>query len=196
MLLILTIRLNLILETLTLFIESSLLDNTQWTEYEKRLKKHLEEWGRTEVEQSSHRAIATRQSFSQSKRIHSRREYATSDDVTVTNIRIRKLQFDPKNLRSLLLIKFLFDFDETEEESEEDDDDIDYDQILITRKFKVIDAKIIQVTVLYFERAWIQSRFITRWSKAENLRLGKQVQWLLPAIFIREKLYTFWVDVE
>ena len=30
------------------------------------------------------------------------------------------------------------DSDETEEESEEDDNDIDYDQVLVTRKFKVI----------------------------------------------------------
>ena len=39
-----------------------------------------------------------------------------------------------------LLMMFL-DFYETEEQSKEDDDDIDYDQVFLTRKFKVITCQ-------------------------------------------------------
>ena len=41
------------------------------------------------------------------------------------------------------------DFDKTEEESEEDDDNIDYDQIPLTREFKVIPCEKKSSNMLY-----------------------------------------------
>ena len=58
-----------------------------------------------------------------------------SDDVMVPNMRVRKFQID---LQKFAAEEVFSDSDETEEESEEDDNDIDYDQVPITRKFKVI----------------------------------------------------------
>ena len=68
------------------------------------------------------------------------------------------------------------DCDDTEEESKEDDD-IDYDQASLFVNSKLLLSKIIQVICLYFERACIQPRVITRLSEAENLRLRKQVNY-------------------
>ena len=61
-----------------------------------------------------------------------------SDDVMVPNIRVRKFQIDPQNFEKFAAEEVFSDSDETEEELEEDDNDIDYDQVPITRKFKVI----------------------------------------------------------
>ena len=61
-----------------------------------------------------------------------------SDDVMVPNIRVRKFQIDLQNFEKFAAEEVFSDSDETEEESEEDDNDIDYDQVPITRKFKVI----------------------------------------------------------
>ena len=61
-----------------------------------------------------------------------------SDDVMVPNMRLRKLQIDPQKLEKFATYEVFYDSIETEEESKEDDNDIDYDQVPITRKFKVI----------------------------------------------------------
>ena len=61
-----------------------------------------------------------------------------SDDVMVPNMRVRKFQIDPQKFEKFAAEEVFSDSDETEEESEEDDNDIDYDQVPITRKFKVI----------------------------------------------------------
>ena len=61
-----------------------------------------------------------------------------SDDVMVPNMRVRKFQIDPQKFEKFAAEEGFSDSDETEEESEEDDNDIDYDQVPITRKFKVI----------------------------------------------------------
>ena len=57
-----------------------------------------------------------------------------SDDVMVPNMRVRKFQIDPQKFEKFAAEEVFSDSDETEEESEEDD----YDQVSITRKFKVI----------------------------------------------------------
>ena len=61
-----------------------------------------------------------------------------SDDVIVPNMRVRRFQIDPQKYEKFAADEFFSDSEETEEESEEDDNDIDYDQVPITRKFKVI----------------------------------------------------------
>ena len=61
-----------------------------------------------------------------------------SDDVMVFNMRYESSRLILKSLRIFAANKIFSDNDETEEESEEDDNDIDYDQVPITRKFKVI----------------------------------------------------------
>ena len=61
-----------------------------------------------------------------------------SGDVMVPNMRVRKFQIDPKKFEKFASEEVFSDSDETKEESEEDDKDIDYDQVPITRKFKVI----------------------------------------------------------
>ena len=61
-----------------------------------------------------------------------------SDDVMVPNMRVLKFQIDPQKFEKFAADDVFSDSEKTEEESEEDDNDIDYDQIPITRKFKVI----------------------------------------------------------
>ena len=61
-----------------------------------------------------------------------------SDDVMVPNMRVRKFQIDPQKFEKFKADEVFSDSDETEEDSEEDDKNIDYDQVPITRKFKVI----------------------------------------------------------
>ena len=78
------------------------------------------------------RAIVTHQSSSLNKKNETNEgNMLQSDDVMVPNMRVRKFQIDPKKFAS---DKAFLDSDETDEESEEDD----YDQVPITRKFKVI----------------------------------------------------------
>ena len=61
-----------------------------------------------------------------------------SDDVMVPNMRVRKFQIDPRKFEKFAAEEVFSNSDETEEEPEENDNDIDYDQVPITRKFKVI----------------------------------------------------------
>ena len=66
-----------------------------------------------------------------------------SDDVIVPNMRVRRFQINPQKYEKFAAYEVFFssDFDENEKESEKDDNDIDYDQVPITRKFKVIICK-------------------------------------------------------
>ena len=81
-----------------------------------------------------------------------------SDDVMIPNIRVQKFQIDPQKFEKLAADEVLSDSDEIEEESEEDDDDINYNQVPITRKFKVITCENISSNIFY-----ILNEFVFNW---------------------------------
>ena len=73
-----------------------------------------------------------------------------SDDVRVSDIRVRKFQINIQKSDMFAVHEIFMDCDETEEESKEDDDDIDYDQVLSLANSKLLFVKIIQVICSIF----------------------------------------------